>query len=120
MKTITTFENAIANRVMNLRTEGINSTAFWAYRNSCEAGNDLIDFHEVIWDTDIAEIAELFRCEGITEFTISGTFSGLISTLVAFEAHGFKMAGLTTVNATYKDLETGERAKLNAIRMMSI
>ena len=120
MKTITTFENAITNRVSDLSAEGINPTAFWAYRKSCEAGNDMIDFGEVIWQTDVAGIAETFKNEGITEFTISSTFSNLIDTLAAFEAHGFKMSGLTTVNANYKDWATGERAKLNAIRMMSI
>jgi len=120
MKTITTFENAITNRISDLSAEGINPTAFWAYRKSCEAGNDMIDFGEVIWQTDVAGIAETFKREGITEFTISSTFSNLIDTLAAFEAYGFKMAGLTTVKAVYKDWQTGEQAKLNAIHMMSI
>ena len=44
MKKIAAFENAITNRVKDIRVEGINSTAFWAYRKSIEAGNDLIDF----------------------------------------------------------------------------
>ena len=35
MKTIPAFENAIANKVKDIRAEGINPTAFWAYRNSC-------------------------------------------------------------------------------------
>ena len=52
MKRITAFENAIANRVKDIRAEGINATAFWAYRRSIESGNDLIDFSEVIWDED--------------------------------------------------------------------
>ena len=78
MKKINAFENAIANQVKDIRTEGINPTAFWAYRRSEDAGNDLIDFSEVIWDEDIDPIAETFRENGITEFTISSTFSGLI------------------------------------------
>ena len=120
MKRIIAFENAIANRVKDIRAEGINATAFWAYRRSIESGNDLIDFSEVIWDEDVEPIAETFRQNGITEFTISSTFSGLIATLSAFDKQGFKMAGITEVNANYTDWMTGERAKVPAIRMMSI
>ena len=113
MKKISAFENAIANQ-----GKGINPTALWAYRRSKDAGNDLIDFSEVIWDEDIDPIAETFRENGITEFTISSTFSGLIPTLAAFEKHGFKMAGITEVNATYTDLQTGKRVRIPAIRMV--
>lgn len=118
MKKITAFENAIANQVKDIRAEGINATAFWAYRKSIDAENDLIDFSEVIWDEDVEPIAETFRQNGITEFTISSTFSSLIATLVGFEAHGFKMAGLTEVNANYNDWRTEERAKIPAIRLV--
>ena len=117
-KKINAFENAIANQVEDIRTEGINPTAFWAYRRSEDAGNDLIDFSEVIWDEDIDPISETFRENDITEFTISSTFSGLIPTLAAFERHGFKMAGITEVNATYTDWQTGKRARIPAIRMV--
>ena len=117
MKKITAFENAIANRVKDIRAEGINATAFWAYRKSIDAENDLIDFSEVIWDEDVEPIAETFRQNGITEFTISSNFSGLIKTLVAFEKLGFKMVGTTEVNANYTDWQTGEYAKVPALRM---
>ena len=120
MKKITAFENAITNQVKDIRAEGINGTAFWAYHKSIDAGNYLIDFSEVIWDEDVEPIAETFRANGITEFTISSTFSGLIATLAALDKQGFKMAGITEVNANYTDWMTNERAKVPAIRMMSI
>ena len=120
MKKITAFENAIANQVKDIRTEGINATAFWAYRKGSDAEKDLIDFSEVIWDEDVEPIAETFRQNGITEFTISSTFSSLITTLATFDKLGFKMAGITEVNANYTDWMTNERAKVPAIRMMSI
>ena len=119
MKKIAAFENAIANQVKDLRAEGINPTAFWAYRNSCHCGNDLIDFNEVIWDEDIEAIAATLDANGITEFTISSTFSGLIATLAAFDKQGFKMAGITEVNANYTDWMTNERARVPAILMRS-
>ena len=117
MKTIATFENAIANEVKDIRDVGINPTAFWAYQNSRRCGNELIDFGEVIWDQDIEAIAATFAENDITEFTISSNFSGLIKTLVAFEKVGFKMAGTTQVNANYTDWATGERAKVDALLM---
>ena len=117
MKTIPTFENAIANKVKDIQAEGINPTAFWAYRNSCRCENDLIDFNEVIWDEDIEAIAKTLDANGITEFTISCNFSGLIRTLVAFEKVGFKMAGTTQVNANYTDIRTGKYAQVDALRM---
>ena len=117
MKKITAFENAIANQVKDLKAEGINPTAFWAYRTSCHNGNDLIDFCEVIWDEDIEAIATTFEQNGITEFTISSTFSSLIATLATFAKLGFKMAGITEVNANYTDWMTGERAKVPALLM---
>ena len=118
MKKITTFENAIANRVKDIRAEGINATAFWAYRRSQDNGNDRIDFSEVIWDEDVAPIAETFKQEGIDEFTISSTFSSLIPTLAALDKHGFKLAGITEVNANYTDWQTNKRARIPAIRMV--
>ena len=117
MKKIELFERAIAEQAASLRDYGINGTAFWAYRKSVEAGNDLVDFSEVIWDTDIEAIAETFNAAGVTEFTISSTFSSLIPTLAAFEKHGFKMDGLTEVNANYTDWQTNERARIPAIKM---
>ena len=120
MKKIDLFERAIAEQAASLKDYGINATAFWAYRKSIDAGNDLVDFSEVIWDTDIEAIADTFKDAGVTEFTISSTFSSLISTLAAFEKHGFQMAGLIEVNANYTDWQTNQRARVPAIRMKSI
>ena len=117
MKKIELFERAIAERAERLQDYGINSTAFWAYRKSIDAGNDLIDFSDVIWDYDIEEIAQTLRANDITEFTISSTFSSLIETLAAFEKQGISMAGLTTVKARYTDWKTGKHALIPAIKM---
>ncbi|WP_425757094.1 DUF7698 family protein [Ihubacter sp. rT4E-8] len=117
MKKIELFEKAIAEQAASLKDWGINPTLFWAYRNSITAGNDRIDFGEVIWDSEVGEIAETLKENGITEFTISSTFSSLISTLAEFAKHGFQMAGLTEVKANYTDFQTQERAVIPAIRM---
>lgn len=120
MKKIKLFENAIKNEVPNLRKEGINPTLFWAYRYSVDAENEHIDFSEVIWDDDVAEICEFFKANGICEFTISSTFSSLIPTLAKFAKYGFQVGGLTEVNEKFTDFFTGKRAKVPAIRMTNI
>lgn len=120
MKKIELFERAIAEQAGSLKDWGINQTLFWAYRSSMEAGNDEINFDDVIWDYDIEEIAKTLKENGISEFTISSTFSSLIPTLAEFVKHGFQMAGLTEVRAKYTDWKTGERALIPAIRMQSI
>ena len=117
MKKIELFERAIAEKAASLKEWGINPTLFWAYRNSITAGNDRIDFGETIWDSDIEEIARTLKENGISEFTISSTFSSLIPTLAEFAEHGFQMAGLIKVKANYTDFQTQERAVIPAIRM---
>jgi len=118
MKKIERFEQAIENKVKDLRAEGINPTLFWAYRTLEETGNDKIDFNEIIWDYEIEDIANCLKENGIVEFTISSTFSSLIETLAEFQKYGFQMAGLTEVNARYTAIGSDEKAKLPAIRMI--
>ncbi len=117
MKKIELFEKAIAEQAASLKDWGINPTLFWAYRNSITAGNDRIDFGEAIWDSEVGEITETLKENGITEFTISSTFSSLIPTLAEFAKHGFQMAGLAEVKANYTDFQTQERAVIPAIQM---
>ena len=62
MKKIELFERAIAEQTGSLKEYGINGTMFWAYRKSLDAGNDLIDFNEVIWDEDIEAIDNCWGC----------------------------------------------------------
>lgn len=115
MKEITAFESI--DRSKSFEEQGLNGTLYWAYQNSKEAGNDLIDFNEVIWDYDIDPILESCKALGITEFTISSTFSSLITTLAEFDKRDCHMAGLTQVKARYSDWQTGEHASIPAIKL---
>lgn len=118
MKEIKSFEEAIINKVGNLEDVGINPTMFWAYRKSKEAGNELIDFNDVIWGNDVEEIVKTCRENDIREFTISCQFSSLISTLAEFEKLGCKMFGLMQVNAPYKEFMSDKQAVIPAIKMV--
>ena len=117
MEEIKIFEDAIADNCKDLKAAGINPTAFWAYRYSKEADNELLDFHEVIWDKDIEAIVKICRENGIEEFTISSTSSSLTEVLAKFDEYGCKIEGITKVNATYTDWTTGKRAVIPAIKM---
>ena len=118
MKEINIFEQVInSDKTVDLHKVGINSTMYWAYRNSKEVGNELIDFRDVIWDEDVAEIAAICEEAEVTEFTISSSFSGLIKTLAVFEEHGFVIGGIVKVKGGYTDWRTNEYALIPAIKM---
>lgn len=72
-----------------------------AYFYSKSAGNRLLNFAEVIWEKDVEQIIANCRRFGISDFTISSTYSGLLTTLAEFEKHGCHMVRLTEVYANY-------------------
>lgn len=102
---------------MKITDLGIVPALYWAYVKSKDADNDRIDFNDVIWDREIEPIAAYLKKNGITEFTVSSTFSSLITVLAAFEKQGFVITGLTEVNAPYTDYITQKRAVIPAILM---
>lgn len=118
MKEIKVFEEARAAECKNLCEAGINPTMYWAYFYSKEAGNDLIDFNEVIWDNDIPEIVRACREYGIREFTISTTMSSLIKTLAEFEKLGCKVFGIMQVKTRFDNFLTGKKDIIPAIKMI--
>ena len=85
----------------------VNPTFSQAYFYSLEAGNDLINFGEVIWDYDIDPILENCRRFGIEAFTISSTFSSLILTIAELQKKGCKLDGLVEINSRYDDWRAG-------------
>ncbi len=116
MKHIDILDRA-AEQNMKISELGVNRTFCAAYFTSLEAGNDAPDFDEVIWDDDIEAIVADCRRFGITEFTVSSTFSSLIPALERFTELGCRMEGLTKVRARYTDWRTGEKEIRPAIKM---
>ena len=118
MKTpIPAIEKVIAEGVKTAE-ENINIRLFWAYKHSLEAGNDLINFYDVIWERDIEGIVENLNYYKINEFSISSSFGGLITILAEFDKHGFTVSGITDAKETYIDLTTNERTVSKAIWMV--
>ena len=79
----------------------INRILIMAYEDSIENKNPLINFDRAIWSEDIAPIVDAFKKNGIKEFSISNTASGITNTLEAFEILGCKVCGLTKANLAY-------------------
>lgn len=108
------------NFVMNPQMVGLNSLLYWSYRDAQKCENELINFNEPFLGSDFEEITNFFKKENITEFTISSTYSGLISMLALLEQNGFEIGGMIMVNSFYKKFETDEWVKMPAIKMVAI
>ena len=106
MKRIEILDKA-AETGMKHKDINVKPTFSQAYFYSLEAGNDLINFGEVIWDYDIDPILENCRRFGIEAFTISSTFSSLILTIAELQKRGCKLDGLVEINSRYDDWRAG-------------
>ena len=99
------------------RETDINRTAYKAVRDRKSTGNQLLDFDDVIWDTDIPEIVDTLKRMGETEFTISSTFSSLVETLAAFDKLGVTISGMTEVNSRYTEIGSETHKRIPALKM---
>lgn len=91
----------ILNGEREFNKDADNWTIYKVYCHSKTAGNDLLDFDELIRDDDIQAIADMVHNSGIKEFTVSYATGGLMNTLAAFEEVGIKVQGLVKVNSRY-------------------
>lgn len=116
MKRIELYDKLMCGEVKGKLTEhGINHTFYWAYHESLEAENNVIDFSEAIWDGDVEPIIEACKQYGLERITISSNFSGMNPILWQFLERGCTIEGMTQVNARYKNIWTGERELKPAI-----
>ena len=116
--TIDAIENAIRARSgMSWKQLGFNPTFGQAYLYSRDAGNDLLNFADTIWEDEIPAILNDCRRCGITEFTISSTFSGMVKTIAEFERYGCRLHGMTEINSTMESWETSEKERIPAFKM---
>ncbi len=116
MKRIEILDKAAENG-LRFKDIDVNSTFATAYFYSLDAENELINFAEVIWDYDIDPILENCRRFGISEFTISSTFSSLITTITELQKRGCTLDGLAEINSRYDDWKTGKKERIPAFKM---
>ena len=76
------FETAEASG-KTLKELGINRDVYWAYKSSTEAGNELINFYDMIDEEDAEDIIKCCRENSVKEFTISSNSTGMIRVIMA-------------------------------------
>ena len=119
--TIAAIENA--KKGQSWKEIDCNFTLGQAYLYSKDAGNELPNFAEVIWDYDIETILNDCRRLGVKEITISSTYSNLITTMARFEELGCTLDGIVKIRERYAHVsfENGqpkeEHAMIAAFKM---
>ncbi|MBR1734437.1 MAG: hypothetical protein IJ730_03155 [Alphaproteobacteria bacterium] len=81
-----------------LKELGINRDTYWAYKSSIEAGNELINFSDLIDEEDVEAVINCCRENNIKEFTIFSNSTGMIRSIMALEAQGCRLIGTTMIN----------------------
>lgn len=111
MDTIDALEQQIATR------KQVNSnTLLRAYISTQEAGNELLDFSEYIFDSALPGFTTELDKIGVTEFTISVRQSDMAATLIEITEQGWDLAGLTRVFERFTDF-SGNRGKVPAFHL---
>ena len=116
MKTIDKIEK-VKNMNVLLEDVGINRTFCWAYIRTQETTNNILDFNDVIWESDVEGIVKNCKEFGLKEITISSRFSSLIDILAEFEKQGAKLAGLTQVTSRFYACGTNNYELINAVKI---
>lgn len=116
MKTIDKIEK-VKNMNVLLEDVGINRTFYWAYIRTQETTNNILDFNDVIWESDVEGIIKNCKEFGLKEFTISSKFTNLIDILAEFEKQGAKLIGLTKVTTRFYACGTNQPEIINALKI---
>lgn len=77
--------------------------------NTLRAGNELLDFAEGLYDSDVPSILDELKEHGIGEFTISANQTGLTEIIWNLTQAGATLTGMTQVNDRYPDPFTDQR-----------
>ena len=89
---------------------------FRDYQDAQERGNACIDFSECIWEKEIPQMVKDLKAYGITEFTLSSTFSGIVKTAWIFQQNGCSLEGMEEIKGRCRDFETGDYEKVPAFK----
>lgn len=84
------------------------------YKLARDAGNEYIDFSDVIWDKDVPTKIESLRELGIEKFTFSSTWSSAVETAWLFLQNGCTLEGLIQINSRFNKFMSEERERIPA------
>ena len=89
---------------------------FRDYEDAQERGNACIDFSECIWEKEIPQMVADLKRFGITEFTLSSTYSSIVKTAWTFQQNGCSLEGMEEIKGHCRDFETGDYEKVPAFK----
>ena len=114
MKRIKEIEQVVAE--LSYEQKEISRTFARAYVIAQFTQNEAIDFFDPIWDSECERFFENLDRFEINECTISCQSTALMETMKDFADRGWKLLGMTEVNASFDDFTTGKPVKLPAVR----
>ena len=109
------FLDRAAERGASYDELGVNQNFGLAYFAALRNGNDRIDFSGAIHESDTDAILADCRRFGITEFTVSSTWSGVVTRIAAFVESGWRLDGMVKVKGDSIDYRTDERITVPAL-----
>ena len=109
------FLDKAAERKAQYEEIGVNQTFGQAYFSALRNGNDRIDFSGALHESDTEAILADCRRFGITEITVSSTWSGVVERVAAFIDGGWRLDGMVKVKGDSVDYGTGERITVPAL-----
>ena len=81
------------------------------YIDSRRKGNELLDFHNVIWEDHVAALIDCMRENGIEKFTFSSGWSSAVEIGWLFIQNGCKLEGMTQISGDEVLFGNGERER---------
>lgn len=96
------------------QASGAEGKVVLAYHQTKTSGNELLDFDGTLYDDQIPELLRLLEKAGVTEFTVSSTYSNMTSIFWEIQQHGWHATGLRKVNTIYVNRITGEHGEVPA------
>ena len=93
-------------------------TVFEAYQHTVKYENEILDFYDLIQNTEIEPLISCMKKQGIKEFTYSCKATNVIETLFQFQQAGCIIGELVTVNTGIDYIKGGhEYVKDHAFKM---
>ena len=109
------FLDQAAERGASYDELGVNQNFGLAYFAAIRNGNDRIDFSGALHESDTETILADCRRFGVTEITVSSTWSGVVDRVAAFVDGGWRLDGMVKVKGDSVDYRTGERITVPAL-----
>lgn len=91
-------QKIIDSMVANDEEKQVAYQMYIAYAKSKKANNEIFNFYDVIFESQVPTIAKLLKENKITKFTVSCDYSGFYPVVKLFQQNGYELKGLVETN----------------------